>query len=196
MAETGQRRSTVNADLFHGNLVYLAMESPEDWAKSFSRWRRDTEYFRLLDTMAVSLSSVKAFQKDFEANLEKKPFDDYLFSIRTLEDNCMIGFIWLGEIEWNHGNGWVGIGLGEREFWGKGYGTDAMRVILRYAFTELNLHRVSLDVFEYNPRAIKSYEKAGFTVEGQMRRMLRRDGRRWDMIFMGILKEEWERLDR
>ncbi len=87
----------------------------------------------------------------------------------------------------------MGIGIGEREYWGNGYGTDAMRAILHFAFTELNLYRVSLNVFEYNPRAIRSYEKAGFVAEGRQRQVLNRDGRRWDVIYMGILHEEWER---
>ena len=181
----------MNGNLFKGKLVRLGMDNPEEWAKDFSRWRRDTEYWRLLDTSPVSLFSIKAFQKDFEANLEKKPLDDYLFAIHSLADECRIGFIWLGGIDWNHGNGWVGIGLGEREYWGKGYGTDAMQVILRYAFTELNLHRVSLDVFAYNPRAIRSYEKAGFRHEGRVRSLLSRDGQRADDVWMGILRDEW-----
>jgi RimJ/RimL family protein N-acetyltransferase len=96
-------------------------------------------------------------------------------------------------VQWTHGDTFVGIGIGEPDYRGKGYGTDAMRVILRFAFMELNLHRVSLDVFEYNPRAIRSYEKAGFVIEGRKRRVVNRDGRRWDDIYMGILREEWER---
>jgi RimJ/RimL family protein N-acetyltransferase len=66
-----------------------------------------------------------------------------------------------------------------------------MQVILRFAFEELNLYRVSLDVFEYNPRAVRSYEKAGFSHEGRLRRCLNRNGRRWDLIYMGILRDEW-----
>jgi RimJ/RimL family protein N-acetyltransferase len=66
-----------------------------------------------------------------------------------------------------------------------------MRVILRYAFTEMNLQRITLGVFEYNPRAIRSYEKAGFKVEGILRQYLHREGRYWDEIMMGILREEW-----
>jgi RimJ/RimL family protein N-acetyltransferase len=70
-----------------------------------------------------------------------------------------------------------------------------MKVILRYAFRELNLRRVALDTFEYNPRAIRSYEKIGFVHEGRAREYLWRDGRRWDLIFMGILREEWLATD-
>ncbi|HXQ36514.1 MAG TPA: GNAT family protein, partial [Anaerolineales bacterium] len=82
----------------------------------------------------------------------------------------------------------------ERDFWGRGYGTDVMKVILRYAFMEINLRRVTLSVFEYNPRAVRSYEKAGFVHEGRMRQFLNREGKRWDMLFMGILRDEWINL--
>jgi RimJ/RimL family protein N-acetyltransferase len=70
-----------------------------------------------------------------------------------------------------------------------------MNVLLRFAFTEVNLKRVSLGVFEYNPRAIRSYEKAGFRLEGRLRSLLHREGRRWDNLFMGILREEWLELN-
>ncbi len=88
-----------------------------------------------------------------------------------------------------------GSGLATAQSWGKGYGTDAMRVILRYGFTELNLKRITLGVFGYNARAIRSYEKAGFTVEGRMRKALYRDGSRADIVFMGILRDEWQALN-
>jgi RimJ/RimL family protein N-acetyltransferase len=85
----------------------------------------------------------------------------------------------------------VGIGIGERDFWSKGYGTDTMKVCLRYAFLELGLQRVSLGVFEYNPRAVRSYEKAGFKLEGRTRYDAHREGKRYDSLWMGILREEW-----
>jgi RimJ/RimL family protein N-acetyltransferase len=84
------------------------------------------------------------------------------------------------------------MGIGEPEARGQGFGSEVLQLLLRYAFTEFNLHRVSLNAFEYNPRAIHLYEKTGFTVEGRTREFLNRDGRRWDMIFMGILQEEWQ----
>ena len=94
------------------------------------------------------------------------------FAIRTLDDDRIIGEIGLDGIRWTHGDCFVGIGLGEREFWGKGYGTDAMKIILRYAFTELNLRRVTLDVFEYNPRGVRSYEKVGFRARRPRARLI------------------------
>jgi RimJ/RimL family protein N-acetyltransferase len=86
----------------------------------------------------------------------------------------------------------LGVGIGEPDYWGKGYGSEAVNLLLRFGFEALNLRRVSLTVFEYNQRAYKSYQKLGFQVEGCARQMLNRFERRWDMIYMGILRDEWE----
>ena len=181
--------------LFTGEKVRLAAEDAETMAKALSRWSGNSEYLRMLTTNPAVPFSQKATKKwldEFLGKIEEQP-DHFPFAIYTLEDNRLIGHIGLDGIQWNHGDAFVGIGIGERDFWSKGYGTDAMRVLLRYAFMELNLHRVTLDVFEYNPRAIRAYEKAGFVIEGRSRQYLLREGKRWDMIFMGILREEWER---
>jgi RimJ/RimL family protein N-acetyltransferase len=183
--------------LFSGELVRLVAPDPEIAAAGFFRWEQDSEYLRLLDDSPARMGSLKKFKEWMEKDfVEKEPTDFCLFMIRTLAEDQLIGFVGLDGIHWNHGDSYVGIGLGDREYWGKGYGTDAMHLALRYAFDELNLHRVSLGVFEYNPRAIRSYEKVGFVVEGQARQYLNRDGRRWDLIYMGILREEWEKARR
>ena len=90
-----------------------------------------------------------------------------------------------------HSDAWVGIGIGERDFWSKGYGTDMMKVCLRYAFLELGMQRVALGLHAYNPRALRSYEKAGFQLEGRTRQDVLREGKRTDTLWMGILREEW-----
>lgn len=179
-------------DIFRGSLVRLTAESPESLATAFARWNRDSEYLRLLDSDPHRIWSEKKIKEYIEKDMEKDPPEEYFFQVRALDGDRLIGFVGLFPI-WAHQNAWVGIGLGEREYWGKGYGTDAMRLALRYAFTELNLYRVTLNVFEYNPRAIRSYEKAGFCHEGRQRQFLNRNGKRWDVLEMGILREEWLR---
>jgi RimJ/RimL family protein N-acetyltransferase len=186
----------MNKDLFQGKLVRLVSQEVQPMAEAISKWSCDSEYWRLLDSGSVRPFSVKTSKEWIEKDQEKERPDQFLFAIRALEDERLIGEIGLDGVQWTHGDAFVGIGLGERDYWGKGYGTDAMRVILRYAFTELNLHRVSLNVFQYNPRAIKSYEKVGFKHEGRMRGVLNRNGKRWDIVFMGILREEWDGLER
>jgi len=183
----------MNINLLQGELVRLVAANAEKDAELAVQWWRDSEYARQLDSDPALPKSVKRAKEDIQKWMENESPDNIEFMIRTLADDRLIGFVGLDGIRWTHGDTFVGIGIGDPEYRGNGYGTDAMRVILRYAFSELNLHRVSLDVFEYNPRAIRSYEKAGFAVEGRQRQALSRDGRRWDVIYMGILREEWER---
>jgi RimJ/RimL family protein N-acetyltransferase len=135
--------------------------------------------------------SAKKWQEWLEKDLDRASIDGYFFAIRTLESDVLIGFIGFFALLLNHGDAHVAIAIGERGSWNKGYGTDAMRIILHYAFNELNLRRVGLGVFEYNSRAIRSYEKAGFVHEGRMREAIHRDGKRFDFLFMGIFRDEW-----
>ena len=181
-------------DLFRGKLVRLTSEEPAARAKVEVRWQRDTEFHRLADSDPAQLVSEKKLKEWFEKQSETsfKP-ERYSFAVRTLADDRHIAFfaLWLDLI---HNEAWVGIGIGEREFWGKGYGTEMMKLCLQYAFTELNVHRVSLGLHEYNPRALRSYEKAGFRLEGRTRQDLMREGKRYDSLWMGILREEWMQM--
>ena len=178
-------------NILQGELVRLGALDADELSKAFTRWDRDSEFSRLLSSNAPRLQSQKAVQKWLEHEIEEQSVNQHWFSIRALADDKLLGDIDLFVYNWAGRDAFVGLGIGEREFWGKGYGTDVMRVILRYAFMEVNLNRVSLNVFEYNPRAIRSYEKAGFSHEGRERKFLNKEGRRWDMLFMGILREEW-----
>ncbi len=173
---------------FTGKLVRLAAINLEEDPEKIARWFQDSEYQQLESSGPASLWTPKQIKEWFD----KDPDQSYHFAIRTLSDDRLIGHVGLDGIDWVARNAWVGIGIGEREYWGKGYGTDAMNLILRFAFESLNLNRVSLDVFEYNQRAYLSYCKCGFKDEGRMRQWMQRGGERHDMIFMGILREEWE----
>jgi RimJ/RimL family protein N-acetyltransferase len=179
------------SDLLRGELVRLTAENPEVMASNFFHWYQDTGWVRFLDTDPSRLTSEKKWKELLDKDLDKESKDEIFFAIRTPESDKLIGFIGLFELFKHHGDTLVAIALGERDYWGKGYGTDAMRIMLRYAFYELNLRRVGLIVFEYNPRAIRSYEKVGFIPEGSVRRVMQRDGKRWDFKYMGILREEW-----
>lgn len=107
-----------------------------------------------------------------------------------------VGFTGLHAIDHVNGSTEMGIGIGERSEWDKGYGTEAMDLLLDFAFGELRLHRVFLHVFDFNERAIHLYERAGFRHEGTAREAFYRHGRFYDMHLMGILAEEWAEQDR
>lgn len=177
-------------ETYEGTLVKL---EPIDFDSDLSiidGWQKDGEYKRLLDDSLALLQPLKVSREYFE-NHQK---DSYFFSIQTRKECKLIGFLELDGFNWLARDAWVGIGIGERDYQGRGYGTDAMRLALRFGFMELNLNRISLNVFEYNQRGIRCYEKAGFKLEGRERDSLERDGKRWDMLFMGILRSEWESL--
>lgn len=178
-------------DIFTGKLVRLSAVNPEEMSKAFSRWNRDSEFTRLLNMSVQPLRSAKAIQKWMDEDMAEPSSSDFFFTFRTLDENKLIGGLSLYVVDWAGRDSFVAIFIGEREDWSKGYGSDAMRLLLQYAFQELNLWRVSLGVFDYNPRAIRSYEKVGFCHEGRMRQYLNHEGKRWDILYMGILREEW-----
>jgi len=184
----------IGTNIFQDQKVRLCADDPETLAQAFSRWERNDELWLMLDSDPVVMWSAKKIKEWNEKGEIENPPKEAFFTIHALPEDKLIGFVSLNSILWNQGDCWVAIGLGERDYWGKGYGTEAMNLTLQYAFSELNLRRVTLGVFEYNQRAVHSYEKAGFRLEGRMRGMLQRQGRRYDLLFMGILQDEWKQL--
>ncbi len=177
-----------------GEKVRLVPFEADRDSRNIANWRTNSEYLRLADgdiALQFSVENIKKWLEEQELS-DSSAF----FFIKTKNDDEIIGEIGLSGFKGNHCNAFVGISIGDPQNWGKGYGTDAMRIILKYAFAVLNLNHVSLTVFEYNPRGVRSYEKAGFKMEGVQRQFLNRDGRRWDMVRMGILKSEWLELSQ
>lgn len=157
---------------------------------TFVRWFNDPEVRQYL-LMYTPMSAAQE-ERWFESHLNAR--DDYLYAIEAHvgEQWVHIGNVGLHKLDWKNRNAELGIVLGEKSYWGQGYGTDAVRTLLRFAFQELNLHRVQLDVFDHNRRAQRCYEKAGFRREGTRRQALFREGRYRDVHVMGILREEFE----
>ena len=180
----------MDSNLLTGQLVRLVAMNAETDAEVFARWDVDTEYMRQLDSGPHLPNRAKKVREGIEKEQSEDP-NTIAFSVRTLADDRLIGFVAFDGINWQHGETFVAIGIGDPAYRGNGYGTDAMRVMLRYGFMELNLNRIQLDAFSYNERAIKSYLKAGFVEEGRQRGMLLRNGQRWDFVYMGVLRDEW-----
>lgn len=176
-------------NLYRGELVRLAAPNPETDPEVAAVWHRDSEFFRLAYGRIAQPWSAQTIKRRIEEHAGEP--NEPIFSIRTLADDKLIGQIGMW-MEMPHADAYLWILIGDRAYWGKGYGTDAMSVMLRYAFEEMNLHRISLRVFAFNTRAIRSYEKCGFVHEGKNRASLNKMGQRWDEVWMGILQSEWE----
>lgn len=177
-------------DIYRGRLVRLGAESPEVLAKAHVRWQRDSEVHRLADSDPAQLWSEKIIKEWNEKQMEGDPMRAFRFSILNLADGKLIGFVGLVP-DWAHADAMLGILIGERAYWNRGYGTDAMELALQFGFLELNLYRITLGVYAYNPRALRVYEKVGFKHEGLVRGETLREGQRTDCNYMGILRREW-----
>lgn len=177
------------SDLFTGKLIRLTAREEDD-AKIFAQWSNNPDYLRSMDTdppVPRSAENFAAWEKDIIGP------NSYVFRLRTLEDNTLIGFVAL-DVTWSNQNAFLAIGIGDPAYWGRGYGADTMRLIMNYAFNELGLHRIGLNVISTNTRAIALYEKMGFKHEGAQREWGQRDGQWFDLVYYGVLRDEWQDL--
>jgi RimJ/RimL family protein N-acetyltransferase len=180
----------MKTNFFEGKLVELVPLDLEKDMALLDKWDRDSDYQRLLNISPATQFAASTIKDQFENDENSNA----LFMIKSKENDAHIGFVELEGFEWSARNAWVGIAIGEEEYRGKGYGTDAMNLLLKYAFHALNLHRVNLGVFEFNKRAIRSYEKCGFKYEGTERELIFKEDKRWNVHCMGVLRSEWETL--
>ncbi|WP_167578557.1 GNAT family N-acetyltransferase [Jeotgalibacillus proteolyticus] len=160
----------------------------EDEFEKIAGWYWHESLVRRLDASPYRFRTAEELKKWW---LEK---DDAArrFGIRLNDTNALIGFVEIDGILWNHRNAWVSIAIGESAEWGKGYGKEAMECCIRYAFLELNLHRLQLTVFSYNESAIRLYAALGFVKEGAHREFIERNGKKYDMLLYGLLRSEWQ----
>ncbi|MBN2472030.1 MAG: GNAT family N-acetyltransferase [Anaerolineae bacterium] len=180
--------------IFKGKRIRLAAPEPDD-AAYFARWSADDAYMRMLDDDPVQPRSEAFFAHFSQGGTEPgRTPDDYYFHLRTLADDQVIGFVALFNIKWPSQHAEIALGIGDPAYRGKGYGADALRVLLNYAFSELNLYRVELSVMAYNTAAITAYERVGFVREGVKRGLVLRCGQRHDVLCYAILRPEWEAL--
>ena len=175
--------------MIYGEGVRLRAIEREDIDR-FVRWFNDPEVRRYL-LMYEPMSRAKE-ERWFEERLSRK--DDIILAIEVREGDCWvhIGNVGLHRIDWKNRVATLGIVIGEKAYWNRGYGTEAVKTMLRYAFHELGLNRVELETYSFNPRAQRCYQKAGFRRERVRRQALYRDGEFHDVITMGILRSEFE----
>lgn len=117
--------------------------------------------------------------------------DSMALAVHERATDRLIGTCAFSQLDGDNGSALYHITIGEKDAWGRGYGTEATMLMLDQAFGTLGLHRIALSVFEFNERAIRSYRRCGFIVEGRSRESIWRDGRWWDELTMSILEPEW-----
>ena len=159
-----------------------------------SKWPHDSEFMRLMELKPARPLTPAMVRKEYES-IEKQMDEDkniIYFTVRARPDDRLIGKAVIEWIDWSNGNGWLRIGIGAPQDRRKGYGTQVLGLLLRYAFAEINLYRVTALVPEYNQGARRLFEKFGFVEEVRRRKALNRDGEFWDLIAYGLLVSEWQ----
>jgi RimJ/RimL family protein N-acetyltransferase len=183
----------IKNSLFEAEHICLAPIQPENDAVIEARWTQDASYLRMLDRQPARPSSPEQVKKHYD-EIEQRVEEDgnlFYFTIRLRSDDRLIGFAKIFWIQWTMGRALVQLGIGESEQRGKGYGREALGLLVRYAFAELNLNHLSAGIPEYNPVALHLFQGAGFAERACQRQALYRDGRRWDLLILGLLKDEW-----
>jgi RimJ/RimL family protein N-acetyltransferase len=159
-------------------------------------WINDPLTRHLIGGPAYQMSL--ASREDFVRPRLTPSFDGVYLMIEVIDtpEPVVIGAIELRKITPEHRSAEVGILVGDPTYRGRGYGTDAMRALCRFAFEEMDLRRIYLGVMEFNARAIRSYEQVGFVVEGRLRQDTYLGGHYYDSFIMGLLREDFEAVER
>ena len=152
-------------------------------------WTAHAAAWRLLD----AVSTRPRLPKNNRLAAEDRPRQFY-YLIYPLKRDRPIGHAGLFGIDWAAGTAWLGIGAGDRSLWGDGCGADALQVILRWGFDELDLGYILIGVFDYDARAILAYEEAGFAIRGRMLQEAGRAGQSRAGMYLGLRREEWDRI--
>jgi RimJ/RimL family protein N-acetyltransferase len=175
------------SDIYTGQKTRLRAYRKEDVEAALA-FINDPEVKRFL-APGVPFPLTRADEEKFLADISAFK-DDYSFAIETL-DGRYIGGCGINHVDWKNSVCEIGIFIGDQSLWGKGFGTDAFGVLVGFVFSQMNLNKARLRVYDFNLRGIKSYLKLGFKKEGVMRQELFKDGKYHDIVMMGLLREEW-----
>ena len=168
-----------------GKKCYLSPIDEND-AEKFTEWLNDLEITQYLHPLYSRVINTKS-EKDILERLAK----EHNYSIIENETNELLGNCGLIQIDNLNQTSEAGIFIGNKNFWNKGIGREALSLLLDFGFRVLNLHNITLTVVSFNQRAIKAYEKIGFKQIGRKRESILRGKERHDMIYMDILYDEF-----
>ncbi len=173
--------------MFENKNIKLRKLSINDYL-TYHNWRNDIE---VMKSTSPELDIYTLEETESFINMIVNQPNAKGYMIEDIEDGETVGIISLINIDYKNRSGECIIDIGQKEKWGKGIGREAMSILMDYAFNELNLHRLYLQVFSFNERAIKLYERLGFKQDGKFREAVYRDGKWHDIIIMNILKREY-----
>lgn len=185
----------IGTQLFEGTHIHLTALDAEKDAVLHSSWTHDQVYAALIQSGTYrNLAHFEAKKQLEEMQKEaSEKRNQFYFAIRTKTDERLVGFFFLPFVDWSNGCGFMRLVLAESEDL-QAFGREALDMALKYAFSELNLYRVTVMLPEYHHPLIELFERSGFVQEVRLREYCFRSGRWWDMLDYGCLSEDWQRL--
>ena len=176
-----------------GKRIHLRSMHMADVEGPYFDWLNDYDITRYLET--GSFPTTKGALRHYLKSVARHP-DNVMLAIVDRKSRRHVGNIKLGGIHSIHRSADMGIVIGDKRYWGKGYGSEAIALILDYGFRRLNLHKITLGVYADHKQAVQAYKKLGFALEGTLKEQLFRDGTFHDKAVMGILRRDYEAAQR
>ncbi|MGL4739907.1 MAG: GNAT family N-acetyltransferase [Sarcina sp.] len=175
--------------MFDGTKVILREYKASDVVIAH-RYINDYSIARTLTEEAIFPISIDE-EEEFINNNKSNEKMTYNFAIEDLETSEYIGGCGINSTDLKNRICTIGIFIGDMDYWGQGYATDALEILINFIFNELNLEKIKLTVYDFNTRAIKLYEHLGFKVEGVLKREVFREGKYHDKILMAMFREDY-----
>ena len=165
-----------------GERLYLREVRPSDVNDAYYRWMNDPEVTQYLESRFApnSMETLQEYVKNFLGDK-----DNIFLAIVLKENHKHIGNIKMGPINWFHRLADIGVMLGEKDSWGKGYASEAISLLAEHAFRTLNLHKLTAGCYESNQGSLKAFQKAGFEIEGIRKKHGFLNGEYVDSILLG-----------
>ncbi|MGN0028037.1 GNAT family N-acetyltransferase [uncultured Clostridium sp.] len=176
--------------MYRGKLVKLRAYREEDIERAVE-FINDEETKKFLDT-AIPFPITKWQEEEWIKSRKSNKDFTYDFAIEDLETGKYIGGCSINHCDVKNRNCTIGIMLGDKDYWGRGYGSDALKVLIKFIFEEVNMDKIKLGVFSFNARAIACYKKIGFIEEGILKKELYRNGKYNDITLMALFKEDYK----
>lgn len=171
--------------ILYGDKIYLKILSVEDVSDAYVSWMNDYEIVKYTESRFYP--QTKEAVKQFVIRMGNE--NNTLFGIFTKNNKAHIGNIKLGSINWIHRYADIGIIIGDKEYWGQGIATEAIGLVVEYAFKQLNLHKLIAAAYQYNTGTVKAFKKNGFVEEYIEKEKYFFEGNYIDCIFMGKIND-------
>jgi len=170
-----------------GKKVILRPINKEKDLPRITKWVNDPEVRQFISLDFPSLKEDE--EKWFEKQIGSK--ENVVLAIETAEEGNLVGLIGLHGIHWQQRTATTGALIGEKDYWSKGYGTDAKMILLDYAFNTLNLRKICSSVISFNHRSLNYSLRCGYKIEGRRKKQFFKNGRYYDEVLLALFKKDW-----